>query len=105
MAQAPVFSAQVQFARNAIPQEAVNILQEVLDTKAITGTNAVFDTVETSRMMTVAELTDWKDSYGVRDGTRAFATDCDSTSFGSQAFGGGSFAVPVYLMGGVWMIG
>jgi hypothetical protein len=105
MAQAPVFSAQVQFARNAIPQEAVNILQEVLDTKATTGTNAVFDTVETSRMMTVEELTEWKELYGLRDGTRAFATDCDSKNFGETAYGGGLFAVPVYLMGGIWMIG
>ena len=38
-------------------------------------------------------------------GTRAFITDCNTTTFGNAAAGGGSNKVPVWSNGTAWYVG
>lgn len=38
-------------------------------------------------------------------GARSFVTDANATGFGSPVTGGGTFSVPVYCDGALWLIG
>jgi hypothetical protein len=68
----------------------------------VTKANAVIHTVY---IQSVAKTVSQLGAASIHEGARSYVTDATSTTFGSNAIGGGSFKMPVWCDGSNWRIG